>query len=202
MNIDAHILEEEENKKRKISEKQKKQQLEKVAKQQEKKEKLHQEEVTHDELENLKNLLEHHEIDDETIKKVQEIAADDTIDSQEMKEIFEMIEDFENSEEQKKYIPQEFQITKDEYAQALHDEDSRKETLTKLDTVLWILADHASPGAMRSLNVIWWLSLLLDKDLVVVQEKHIDIKRSLEEKDGRTLGGFFSQVVSLFSRKK
>lgn len=201
MGIDASAYNEEEKKKRELSKTEQRKGLEKVAKQQEKKERLHQEEVTHDELENLKNLLEHHEIDDTTIQKVQEISQDATIDTQEMKEIFEMIEDFQNNENQKKYIPDDLQITKEEYASALHDEEQRSKTLVKLDTILWIFADHASPWTMRSINVIGGLSLLLDKNLIVTQEKHIDIKRSLEEKDGKQLGGFFSQLSSIFSRK-
>jgi len=197
MGLDAGYLDEEIKKKKKLDKKVEQEQLQKIVKQQETKEKVHQEEVTHEELSHLKDLLEHHEIDDNIIQKVEEISQGNEINKETMQEILSMIDELTENEEQNKYIPEEFRITKDEYVHALHDDEQRHKTLVKLDNALWILAQHISPASQNSINISWMLSLVLDKNLVIAQESHIEIKRSLQNSDDQSMS-LWGQIKNVF----
>lgn len=174
-----------EKKEKKLLEQEKNLQMEKIVRQQEQQEKTRKIEETDTQLFHLKEALENHQVDDATLQKIEKISDDNTIDPEEMKEILSMIEDLHEDESQKKYIPDDLRVTIDEYVLALSEPQQRKKTLIKLDTVLGILVQYISPGSGRGINLVGGLTLLLDKNLIVVQETHIDIKRSLQKKDGK-----------------
>lgn len=171
------FLNEEERKKQEKSEKEQKKEQEKVLAFEKKKQEIREEEETHNDLQNLRELLEEHIIDDSLVEKV---LSWDEINHEEMKEIFEKIDEIENMENIDEYIPQNMRISKDEYAWALHNEEDYKLVLLKLHNVLQILSGHVTPQTSGSINIFSGFITLLDKNLIRIQEHHIDMKNALK----------------------
>lgn len=171
------FLNEEERKKQEKSEKEQKKEQEKILAFEKKKQEIREEEETHNDLQKLRDLLEEHIIDDALVEKV---LSWDEINHEEMKEIFEKIDEIENMEDIDEYIPQDMRISKDEYAWALHNEEDYKLVLWKLHNVLQILSRHVTPQTSGSINIFSGFITLLDKNLIRIQEHHIDMKNTLE----------------------
>lgn len=70
-------------------------------------------------------------------------------------------------------------MTKDEYVRALSSPDERQRALTKIDAALSYLYDQASPNGFSAVSIFFSGFMMLNKNLVLVQENTIDIKRSL-----------------------
>lgn len=170
-------LSEEERKKQEKSEKEQKKEQEKILAFEKKKQEIREEEETHNDLQKLRDLLEEHIIDDALVEKV---LSWDEINHEEMKEIFEKIDEIENMEDIDEYVPQDMRISKDEYAWALHNEEDYKLVLWKLHNVLQILSRHVTPQTSGSINIFSGFITLLDKNLIRIQEHHIDMKNTLE----------------------
>ncbi len=182
-NTEKSYLNEEERKKQQLkSEKELKKEQEKILRIEKKKETLRQLEADSRSLQKLRDLLEQHIIDDALVKKV---LDGDEIDHDEIQEIFEQIDAIEDLDGIDDYLPKDMRVTKEEYAGATHDDEALKTVLKKIDTSLWILASHASPQAGWSINIFSGFLAMLDKNLVTIQEHHIDMKTKLEPADSQ-----------------
>jgi hypothetical protein len=181
MSIEAAKLKEEEKKKKIISEKEKTFARKKSIDLSNNREKWEKQEYSEKELFKLRNLLEDWNLDESTKKIVKKVVESDIIWEEEIKEIFEKIDEIENNDEISKYLPENSRITKEEYKKSLTEDIVRKQTLTKLKTTLTILANHINPDSSMWLNLFSGFMTVLDKNLITIQETHIDIKDSLEK---------------------
>ena len=141
------------------------------------KEYVHEEEEVESDLQKLKNLLEEHIIDDTLIEKV---IAKTEIDHEDIEEIFEKIDEIEALENIDDYLPKDKRITKEEYAHATHDDAAARIVIQKIEWCLSVLAAQANPGSLwGSINIFSGFLTILDKNLITIQEHHIDMKDSL-----------------------
>lgn len=195
MTFEGANMEEEKKriKKKELSDEEKK----RIISEEKRKEYIQTENETSKNLDHLRNLLEHHQIDESTIALVQKIASDSHIDSDEMNEILDLIDSITENKNIVKYLPNDLIVSKDEYIQALHNDEKKKQTLTKLNSALWVLARHINPSDRVWISLIGWLTMLLDKNLVVIQEAHIDLRNTLiwEEKKK----WFFATIKEIFT---
>ena len=185
MNIEAWKLINKEIEKKKLSDKEKTFELKKNIDFNLKKEKLSKSEQTEKHLDNLKDLLNDWKLDSTTSQLINEVTQSWEISQEQIQEIFDKIDEIENNEATNKYLPEDARITKDEYKKALTDDIFRVKTLTKISTALTILAQHVNPNSWMWLNLFTWFMAVLDKNLILLQETHIDIKNSLEEVDNK-----------------
>ena len=183
MSIETWALNEEDKKRFKISEEEKKQEIKKVIESEKKKEEIRSHMEADEQLSHLQELLDTSDLDDHTKKIIEKVVDWEEISSQEIQEIFEKIDQIENIKDVDKYIPEKLRISKEEYSHSLHDEESRKKTIQKIDNSLWILSQQLNTGHMGWLNLFSGFLAVLDKNLILIQEHTIDIKRSLEEKN-------------------
>lgn len=175
-------LNEEERKKAEKSEKELKKEQEKILMFEKRKKEIREEEEVHNDLQKLRDLLEQHIIDDDLVEKV---LAGNEIDHEEMQEIFEKIDQIEEMDDIDEYIPKDMRITKEEYANALHNDEDYQQVLTKLHGVLTVLSQHVTPQTSGSINIFSGFIALLDQNLVTIQEHHIDMKDALETSKGK-----------------
>jgi uncharacterized membrane protein YebE (DUF533 family) len=66
------------------------------------------------------------DMDSSAVNFVNNIARDGLIDSQEIQEIMTKIDQINDNPEVSRYLPEELRITRDEYLQALKDEEKKK----------------------------------------------------------------------------
>ncbi len=178
--IESWALNEQEKKKRKLSEKEIQDNLLKTLEHQKVKEKISVEIEAEEELINLKELVEKGIIS----KDVAEQIIDwENIWEEAIKEIFEKIDQIDEIKDIDKYIPEELRITKEDYSKALTDDIFRVQLLTKLDSSLTLLANKINPDSAMWLNLFSGFLTVLDKNLIIVQENTIDIKENLKEVD-------------------
>lgn len=135
---------------------------------------------TEEHLSKLKEAIQDGKIDVSAVEFAKDIWQDGIIDSEEISEILTKIDQINDNPKITRYLPEELRITKEEYLQALKDEEKKHILLLKVDDALWHLALQVWNGWRLGLNIFASLSLLLDKNLVLIQENHIDIKRNLE----------------------
>lgn len=169
-------INEEERKKLEKSEKEKKKEQEKLLQFEKKKAQIHEEEEAYNNLQKLRNLLEDHIIDDALVEKV---LSGDEISHEEMEDIFDKIDEIEDIEDIDKYIPKDMRVTKDEFTAAIHNDEQYEKVLWKLHQVLWVISQHITPQTTGSVNLFSGFVTLLDRNLVTIQEHHIDMKDSL-----------------------
>lgn len=202
MNLEAWILKKQEEEKKDIEKTEQEVSFEKkktidLKKSREKSEKH---EDSEKQLFELKNLLDDWNLDSATHNLVEKVVNSDVIWEEEIKEIFEKIEEIENNENISKYLPGDSIIKKEEYKKSLTDDIVRVQTLTKLNTALTILANHINPDSSMWLNLFWGFMAMLDKNLVKIQENHIDIKNSLEKveeyKNPKKQKTFWEEIVN------
>ena len=185
MNIEAWNIKEEENKKKKLSDKEKTFQQKNNLDFKKNREKSEKSEQTEKNLNNLKDLLDKWTLDSSTTKLIEDVTSSEEISQEQIQEIFIMIDEIENNEKIDKYLPEESRITKDEYKKALTDDVFRTKIITKLSTALTILAQHVNPSSWMWVNLFTWFLAVLDKNLIIIQENHVDIKNSLEEVENK-----------------
>ncbi len=178
--IESWALNEEEKKKKKLTEKElinnevKKLEHEKI------KEKISVELKSEEDLMALKELVEKWIIS----KDVAEQIVDwEDIWEEAIKEIFEKIDQIDEIKDIDKYIPAELRITKEDYSKALTDDIFRVQLLTRLDSSLTLIANKINPDSAMGLNLFSGFLTVLDKNLIIVQENTIDVKDSLKEVD-------------------
>lgn len=191
-------LNEQERKKLEKTEQEEKAEQEKILEFQKTKEYIREEEKTSDDLSKLKDLLEDHIIDDELVQKVISWAE---IEHEELEEIFAKIDEIDAVEDIDKYLPKELRVTKEEYSNATHDEVYRVQLITKLNSALTVLANSISDNSwIWSINIFSGFMTLLDKNLILIQEHHIDIKDSLEEidKDKKQNKSLWEEIIDFF----
>jgi len=188
MGVESWAMNEEEKKKKALSEKDIKENNKKIIEHQKVKEKISVEIEAEDSLNDLKDLIDKWVITKETANKIVEW---ENIDETTIKEIFEKIDQLEEIKDIDNYLPIELRISRDDYSRALHDDIFRLQTITKLDSALTLIANKINPDSALGLNLFsWflWFLTVLDKNLVLVQENTIDIKDNLKEVDEKKHG--------------
>lgn len=185
MGVESWAMNEEEKKKKTLSEKDIKENNKKIIEHQKVKEKISVEIEAEDSLNDLKDLIDKWVITKETANKIVEW---ENIDETTIKEIFEKIDQLEEIKDIDNYLPIELRISRDDYSRALHDDIFRLQTITKLDSALTLIANKINPDSALGLNLFSWFLTVLDKNLVLVQENTIDIKDNLKEVDEKKHG--------------
>ena len=185
MGVESWAMNEEEKKKKALSEKDIKENNKKIIEHQKVKEKISVEIEAEDSLNDLKDLIDKWIITKETANKIVEW---ENIDETTIKEIFEKIDQLEEIKDIDNYLPIELRISRDDYSRALHDDIFRLQTITKLDSALTLIANKINPDSALGLNLFSWFLTVLDKNLVLVQENTIDIKDNLKEVDEKKHG--------------
>jgi hypothetical protein len=178
--IESWALNEEEKKKKKISEKDIQENNLKNLEHKKIKEKISVEMKTEKELDKLKNLIEKWIISKETAEKIVEWKD---VWEEIIKEIFEKIDQIEEIKDIDKYIPEHLRVTKEDYSKALNDDIFRVQLITRLDSSLALIANKINPDSAMWLNLFSWFLTVLDKNLIIVQENTIDVKDSLKKID-------------------
>jgi len=184
MNIDAGRFDEEKKKKEK-SEKQRKKEIQRIIESQKKKKEVQSHIDADNQLSALKDLLESTKLDSHTKEIIEKVMQWENISEEEIQEIFEKIDEIENMDDVDRYLPKDFRLTKEEYSGALQNKEQRKKALQKIDDSLGILAKQIDSSSISWLNLFSGFLTLLDKNLILIQEHTIDIKESLEKKDGK-----------------
>ena len=175
-NEKSYLSEEERKRAQSKDEAELKKEQERILKQQKQKEVLREEEAISDDLSRLKDLLEKHVINDDLVKKVIDHWE---LDHEEVEEIFEKIDEIEAMENIDDYLPKDMRVTKEEYAAATHDDDALVIVEAKIHAALWALAQNANPNVGWSINIFSGFMTMLDKNLVTIQEHHIDMQDAL-----------------------
>lgn len=178
--IESWALNEEEKKKKKLSEKDIQENNLKNLEHKKIKEKISVEIKTEKELDKLKNLIEKWIISKETAEKIVEWKD---VWEEIIKEIFEKIDQIEEIKDIDKYIPEHLRVTKEDYSKALNDDIFRVQLITRLDSSLALIANKINPDSAMWLNLFSWFLTVLDKNLIIVQENTIDVKDSLKKID-------------------
>lgn len=167
-------LSEEERKKAKINdEAELKKEQEAILKLEKKKEVIREEEAISDDLQRLRDLLEEHIIDDSLVNKVIEDAE---LDHEEIEKIFDQIDAIEKIDNIDDYLPRDMRVTKEEYAAATHDDTQLTIVEAKIHTALTRLATAVTPQNAWSMNLFSGFLTMLDKNLITIQEHHIDMR--------------------------
>lgn len=138
---------------------------------------------TDEALTKLHDLLDNHdvELDIADVEHLQKALSGDELNHDDIEDILEKIDTIENSDDIDKYLPPELRLTKQEYHNALINDAQREATIQKLDSALTVLSHNligwwvASSGA----NIFWWYMAMLDKQLVAIQDHHIDMQDHL-----------------------
>jgi len=144
------------------------------------KEKITVEIETEEKIWNLKELVEYWVISSETADK---IISGINISNEEIAKIFEKINEIEDVKDVDKYLPKELRITHEQYIKALSDDIYRVQTITKPNSKWTLLANQINSDSITWLNLFSGFITILDKNLIKIQEKTIDIKNELIEID-------------------
>ncbi len=183
-NNETVYLAEQERQKRKKTQAEKLKAEEDIIRAKKNKEYVHEEEEVEHDLQKLRDLLDEHILDDALIEKV---IAKTEIDHEDIEDIFKKIDELEALENIDDYLPKNMRVSKEEYAHATHDQQATKQVIIKIEKCLWVLWQHASPSMGWSINIFSGFLVMLDKNLVTIQEHHIDMKDSLD-KDPKVKG--------------
>ena len=178
--IESWALNEEEKKKKNISEKELKNNEIKNLEHKKIKEKISTQIKAEEDLTSLKELVEKWIISKDVAEQIVEW---EDIGEDAIKEIFEKIDQMDEIKDIDQYIPDELRITKEDYSKALTDDIFRVQLLTRLDSSLTLIANKINPDSAMGLNLFSWFLTVLDKNLIIVQENTIDVKDSLKEVD-------------------
>lgn len=176
-NTEKAYLSEEERKKSQIKDESEfKDEQELILKIKKKKEVMREEEGASDDLQQLKDLLQQHIIDDALVEKVLDQSE---LDHEELENIFDQIDTIEEIDNIDDYLPRDMRVTKEEYTAATHDDEILAIVEIKIHTALSQLASIAAPQTGWSMNLFSWFLTMLDKNLITIQEHHIDMQDSL-----------------------
>jgi len=190
----------EKEKKHKISAEEKQKLLKKEAFQKEERQKASIKESSDNALSHLKEIIAHHDIDSEILEKVENISSDGILDTDEIHEILNTIWEMQDSIDMQEYLPRDLIITKDEFIHALSDDAIKQKVLSKLDNALGMIYQHVD-GWNSALGMIGMVALVLDKNLVTLQENHIDIQDVLLQDNTHKESWLFTQLKEVFLRK-
>ncbi len=193
----AFLSEEERKKQQRKSEEELKKEQEKILRLEKKKEVVHEEEEASNDLQKLRDFLEEHIIDDNLVEKVIEGTE---IDHEDIQEIFEKIDEIEQIENIDDYLPKDMRVTKEEYAEATHNDTACATVIIKLEKSLTILSQNANPQVGGSINLFSGFLTMLDKNLITIQEHHIDMKDSLQDPKNTKSESIWELVKESFRR--
>lgn len=126
----------------------------------------------------LKSLIERGLIGVETAKLM---LTTGEINGPEIELIFDKIAEIENIDTIDKILPAHLRLTKDEYIAAIADPKARAPALATLDVALQYLFESTNSQVHSPLDFFYSFFTMLNKNLVIVQENTIDIKRSLNQ---------------------
>lgn len=180
MNIDKNIINENELKRKEITERERKQELKKQLEFKKTKEKISVEIEIEDEIFHLKELMEKWVINNEIAKK---IVSWKEFSETEINEIFKKIDEIDEIKDVEKYLPKELRVSKEDYLKAINDDIFRVQIITKIDSSLTLLSTKINPDHSMWLNLFSWFLIVLDKSLIKIQENTIDVKHSLKSID-------------------
>jgi len=172
-NEKSYLWEEERKRAQQKDEAELKKEQEAIIRMQKKKEVIRAEESISDDLWKLRDLLEKHVINDELIEKVMQEAE---LDHEDVEEIFEKIDEIEKIDNIDDYLPKDMRVTKEEYAAATHDDAELARVEHKIHAALSHLSQSSAPQTGGSVNLFSWFLTMLDKNLITIQEHHIDMK--------------------------
>lgn len=201
--LESWAMNENEKKKKKLTEKQENDKNQKVLEYKKVKEEIAVEIETEDEVFHLKELVEKWIMSQESAQKV--IDGED-LDEKIIKEIFEKINEMEDIDDIDNYIPKELRITHEEYDKALHDDKFRVKIITKLDSALILITRQITPNSGIWVNLFSWFINILDKNLIKIQEHTIDVKYSLKEIDKKNIEKkidnrtFIKKIIDYFNK--
>lgn len=196
-NTEKAYLSEEERKKAQIKdEAELKKEQEAILKLEKKKEVVREEEAISDDLQRLRDLLEEHIVDDSLVNKVIEHAE---LDHEEIEKIFDQIDAIEKIDNIGDYLPKDMRVTKEEYAAATHNDETLTVVETKIHTALTRLAANTSPQNGWSINIFSGFLTMLDKNLITIQEHHIDMRDGLSKKWNQKSQSIWEIIKDSFS---
>jgi len=175
----SYLSEEERKKTKQKDEQELQKEQEAILKMEKKKEKMREEETISDDLQKLRDMLEDHIIDNSLVEKVIQHAE---LDHEELEKIFDQIDRIENLEKIDDYLPKDLRISKEEYAVATHDDKELIKVEEKIHTALTHLSSVITPQTWGSMNIFSGFLTMLDKNLITIQEHHIDLKDGLKKR--------------------
>ena len=178
--IESWFQNEQDKKKKEISEKELKNNEIKKLEHKKVKEKISVEIETEEELNKLKDLIDKWIISKDTAEKIVEW---ENIDKEIIEEIFDKINQIDEIKDIDKYLPKELRVSKEDYSKALNDDIFRLQLITRLDSSLALISNKINPDSSMWLNLFTWFITILDKNLILIQENTIDVKNSLKEVD-------------------
>lgn len=186
MGFEVWNYNEQEKKKKELKEKEKEKAIffKKQIEQQKTNEYIDTETKTEDNLNKLHDLVDEGFL---TKQQAEHIADWDELTKDEVQEIFDKIDEIEDIKDVDKYLPVELRITKQDYTQAMIDDVFRVQTIIKLDTALWIIAQEINPGSSAWINIFTSFLSILDKNLILIQEHTLDIKNNLNYIDNKSI---------------
>lgn len=103
--------------------------------------------------------------------------------TEEIHEIFDKINQIEDVKNINTILPEYLRINREEYIEALEDDKKRKVLLIKIDNTLKYIYNYMNPSHSPIMSLFYGLMYSLDgarKELIIIQENLIDIKRSLQ----------------------
>jgi len=182
-NEKAYLSEEERKKAQAKDEAELKKEQEAIIKMQKTKEVIREEEAISNDLWKLRDLLEAHIVDDALVNKVIEHWE---LEHEEIEEIFDKIDEIEAIDNIDDYLPKDMRITKKEYAAATHDDDTLIIVEAKIHWALTHIAQVTVPSNWWSINLFSGFLTMLDKNLITIQEHHIDMQDALKQSGSKT----------------
>ena len=182
-NEKSYLWEQERKRAQTEDEAELKKEQEAIIRMQKKKEVISAEESISDDLWKLRDLLEKHVIDDLLIKKVMQEAE---LNHKDIEEIFEKIDEIEAIDSIDDYLPKDMRVSKEEYTAATHDDTELSRVEDKIHAALTHLSQSSAPQTGWSINLFTWFMTMLDKNLITIQEHHIDMKDSLNPWNKKT----------------
>ena len=179
---------EAEKKQKNISEEELKEEQKKFLHQEKKKAEVKEHIKTDEALMKLHDLLDSHdlELDIADVEHIQKSLDGEELSHDDIEDILEKIDTIENSDEIDKYLPVDLRMTKQEYHNALVNDEARQQVIQKLDSALTLISSQAIGGTTANLwaNIFSGYMAMLDKQLIAIQEHHIDMQDHLIELEG------------------
>ena len=99
---------------------------------------------------------------------------------------FEKIDEIEAIDSIDDYLPKDMRVSKEEYTAATHDDTELSRVEDKIHAALTHLSQSSAPQTGWSINLFTWFMTMLDKNLITIQEHHIDMKDSLNPWNKKT----------------
>lgn len=144
---------EAEKKQKNISEEELKEEQKKFLHQEKKKAEVKEHIKTDEALMKLHDLLDSHdlELDIADVEHIQKSLDGEELSHDDIEDILEKIDTIENSDEIDKYLPVDLRMTKQEYHNALVNDEARQQVIQKLDSALTLISSQAIGGTTANL---------------------------------------------------